>query len=129
MAMTPGPVKSSSGVEMLARATPRSAGAISTLVVSGGQGVQQAASCAPTLAFVRKAAKRGVQIASVCSGAYILAEAGVLDGRRATTHWQRTRHFVTVYPQMKLEADQIFVRDGNIWSSAGISAASIWHLQ
>jgi transcriptional regulator GlxA family with amidase domain len=66
--------------------------------------------------------KRGIRVASVCSGAYILAEAGVLDGRRATTHWLRTRHFVSAYPKVKLEADRIFVRDGNIWSSAGISA-------
>jgi transcriptional regulator GlxA family with amidase domain len=71
---------------------------------------------------VRKLAKRGVRIASVCSGAYILAEAGLLDGRRATTHWQRTRHFLSAYPKVKLEADRIFVRDGNIWSSAGITA-------
>ena len=67
-------------------------------------------------------AKRGVRIASVCSGAYMLAEAGLLDGRRATTHWQRTRHFLARYPRVKLEADRIFVRDGKIWSSAGISA-------
>ena len=67
-------------------------------------------------------AKRGVRVASVCSGAYILAEAGLLDGRRATTHWQRTRHFLTTYPKVKLEPDRIFVRDGNIWSSAGITA-------
>ena len=121
MAITPGPVKSSSGVEMLARAT-RSAGAISTLVVSGGQGVEEAARCARTLAFVRAVARRGVRVASVCSGAIILAEAGLLDGKRATTHWQRTRHFLSVYPQVKLEPDQIFVRDGDIWTSAGITA-------
>src|SRR3981189_1292091 len=66
--------------------------------------------------------KRGVRVASVCSGAYILAEAGVLDGHRATTHWQRTRHFLSAYPKVNLEPDRIFVRDGNIWSSAGISA-------
>ena len=67
-------------------------------------------------------AKRGVRVASVCSGAYILAEAGLLDGKRATTHWQRTQHFVATYPKIKLEPDQIFVRDGNIWTSAGITA-------
>ena len=78
--------------------------------------------CEKTLAFVRAMAKRGIRVASVCSGAYILAEAGLLDGRRATTHWQRTRHFVKAYPKIKLEPDRIFVRDGNIWSSAGISA-------
>ena len=121
LAVTPGPVRSSSGVEMLARGLKPS-GAISTLIVAGGEGVRAAARCEKTLAFVRAIAKRGVRVASVCSGAYILAEAGVLDGRRATTHWQRTRHFLISYPKVKLEPDRIFVRDGHIWSSAGISA-------
>ena len=84
--------------------------------------MRAAATCEKTLAFVRAMAKRGVRVASVCSGAYVLAEAGLLDGRRATTHWQRTRHFVSAYPKVKLEPDRIFVRDGNIWTSAGISA-------
>jgi transcriptional regulator GlxA family with amidase domain len=121
LAVMPGPVRSSSGIELLARGL-RSSGAISALIVAGGEGVRAAATCEKTLAFVRGIAKRGVRIASVCSGAYILAEAGVLDGRRATTHWQRTRHFVAAYPRIKLEPDRIFVRDGDIWSSAGISA-------
>ncbi|MGX9424692.1 MULTISPECIES: GlxA family transcriptional regulator [Bradyrhizobium] len=121
IAVTPGPVRSSSGAEMLARGLRPSA-AISTLIVAGGEGVRMAARCAKTLAFVRMLAKRGVRIASVCSGAYILAEAGLLDGRRATTHWQRTKHFVSAYPKVKLEPDRIFTRDDNIWTSAGISA-------
>jgi transcriptional regulator GlxA family with amidase domain len=90
--------------------------------VAGGEGSRGPAICPKTLAFVRAIARRGVRVASVCSGAYILAEAGLLDGRRATTHWQRTRHFLKAYPKVKLEPDQIFVRDGNIWSSAGITA-------
>jgi transcriptional regulator GlxA family with amidase domain len=121
LAVTPGPVRSSSGVELLARGL-RPSGAISTLIVAGGAGVRAAATCEKTLAFVRGIVKRGVRVASVCSGAYILAEAGVLDGRRATTHWQRTGHFVASYPRIKLEPDRIFVRDGHVWSSAGISA-------
>jgi transcriptional regulator GlxA family with amidase domain len=121
LATTPGPVRSSSGVEMLARGLKPSR-AITTLIVAGGEGVRTAAKCAKTLAFVRAMAKRSVRVASVCSGAYILAEAGLLDGRRATTHWQRTRHFLSAYPKVKLEPDRIFARDGNIWSSAGISA-------
>jgi transcriptional regulator GlxA family with amidase domain len=121
LAARPGPVRSSSGVELLARGL-RPSGAISTLIVAGGEGVRAAAACKQILAFVRAMAKRGVRVASVCSGAYILAEAGLLDGRRATTHWQRTRHFLSVYPRVKLEPDRIFVREGNIWSSAGISA-------
>jgi transcriptional regulator GlxA family with amidase domain len=121
VAATPGAVRSTSGVEMLARGL-RPAGVITTLIVAGGEGVEAAARCARTLAFVRGLASRGVRIASVCSGAYVLAEAGLLDGRRATTHWQRTRHFLKTYPQVKLEPDQIFTRDGNIWTSAGITA-------
>src|SRR6266511_3336767 len=121
LAVTPGPVRSSSGVEMLARGLKPS-GAITTLIVAGGEGVRQAATCEKTLGFVRAIAKRGARIAGVCSGAYILAEAGLLDGRRATTHWQRTRHFLKAYPDIKLEADRIYVRDGNIWTSAGITA-------
>src|ERR1700737_2888247 len=92
------------------------------LLDAAGPVLQAAATCEKTLALVRAVAKRGVRVASVCSGAYILAEAGVLDGRRATTHWQRTRHFLISYPKVKLEPDRIFVRDGHIWSSAGISA-------
>src|SRR4051794_2040642 len=121
LAVTPGPVRSSSGVEMLARGL-RPSGAITTLIIAGGEGVRAAATCVKTLAFVRMMAKRGIRIASVCSGAYVLAEAGLLDGRRAPTHWQRTRHFLKAYPQIKLEPDRIFVRDGNVWSSAGITA-------
>jgi transcriptional regulator GlxA family with amidase domain len=121
IAITPGSVRSSSGIELLARGTRPSA-AITTLIVVGGAGVNAAAHCASTLSFVRGLAKRGVRVASVCSGAFVLAEAGLLDGRRATTHWQRTRQFLSQYPKVKLEPDHIFVRDGNIWSSAGISA-------
>ena len=121
LAEVPGGVRSSSGVEMLARGL-RSADQLSTLIVAGGEGVIAASRSAKLLAFVRAAERRGVRIASVCSGAYILAEAGLLDGRRATTHWRRTPHFLSTYPKVKLESDRIFVRDGEIWSSAGISA-------
>ncbi|MBR0871052.1 GlxA family transcriptional regulator [Bradyrhizobium tropiciagri] len=121
IAMKAGPVRSSSGVEMLARGFKPSA-AITTLIIAGGNGVGGPATCPVTLSFVRRMADRGIRVASVCSGAYVLAEAGLLDGRRATTHWQRTPHFVKTYPKIKLEPDQIFVRDGNIWSSAGITA-------
>src|SRR4029078_12313532 len=107
-----------SGLEMLARDLQPSS-AITTLIVEGGEGVEAAATCENTLAFVRAMAKRGIRIASVCSGAHLLAEGGLLDGRPATTHWQRTRQLVATYPNVKLEADQIYTRDGNIWTAAG----------
>ncbi len=121
LAAKPGRVRSSSGVEMMARDF-KSANAITTLVVAGGTGVADAARCEVTRAFVQRLAKRGMRVASVCSGAYVLAEAGLLDGRRATTHWGRTREFVARYPRIKFEPDRIFTRDGNVWTSAGISA-------
>ena len=121
LALNVGPVRSSSGVEMMARDF-KSANAITTLVIAGGAGVTNAARCEATRAFVQRLAKRGVRVASVCSGAYVLAEAGLLDGRRATTHWGRTRDFIARYPKVKFEPDQIFTRDGNVWTSAGITA-------
>jgi transcriptional regulator GlxA family with amidase domain len=117
----PGAVRSSSGIEMLARKFGPP-GAITTLIIAGGDGVEAAARNKCTIRFVQAVAKRGVRVASVCSGTFILAEAGLLNGKRATTHWQRTRQFLATYPDVKLEPDRIYVRDGNIWSSAGITA-------
>jgi transcriptional regulator GlxA family with amidase domain len=116
-----GPVRSSSGAEMMARKFGPP-GALTTLIVAGGDGVDAAARNKCALAFVRNVARRGTRVAGVCSGAFMLAQAGLLDGRRATTHWGRTRQFLEAYPQVKLDPDQIFVRDGHIWSSAGITA-------
>jgi len=121
LAAVPGPVRSTSGVEVMARGLKPSS-AITTLIVAGGEGVRTAAACPKTLAFVQSVAKRGARVASVCSGAFILAEAGLLDGRRATTHWQRTKQIIAAYPKVKLEPDRIYTRDGNIWTSAGITA-------
>ncbi|MCP3469653.1 GlxA family transcriptional regulator [Bradyrhizobium sp. CCGUVB1N3] len=121
LALNAGPVRSSSGVEIMARDF-KSAHAVTTLIIAGGEGVAGAARCTATLAFVQRLARRGVRVASVCSGAYVLAEAGLLDGKRATTHWGRTPDFVARYPKVKLEPDQIFTRDGDVWTSAGITA-------
>lgn len=121
MAVKPGLVRSSSGAEMQAR-TVRSSGDITTLIVAGGLGVEAALRCEATVSFVQRLASRGVRIASVCTGAYLLAEAGLLHGRRATTHWSYTAHFLERYPKVKLEPDQIFTRDGNVWTSAGVTA-------
>ena len=121
IAAKPGPVRSTSGTEMVARKFGP-ASAITTLIIAGGEGVEAASQNVCTVNFVKAVAARGTRVASVCSGTYMLAEAGLLDGKRATTHWNRTRHFLLAYPKVKLEPDQIFVREGNIWSSAGITA-------
>src|ERR1700722_3006100 len=116
-----GPVRSSSGVAMTAEvfdAAPR----LDTLVISGGEGSRAPALDEHVLGFVRQAAASARRTTSVCSGAYILAAAGLLDGRRATTHWNRSRDFARRFPKVRLEPDRIYVRDGPIWTSAGITA-------
>lgn len=79
-------------------------------------------STANTIAFVRKAAKASRRTASFCNGAYVLAEAGLLDGRRATTHWLQASRFRARFPKVRMEEDRIFVEDGPIWTSAGMTA-------
>jgi len=120
MAPTAGPVASSSGVQMMAEALI--GGALDTLIVAGGWGARDASVSAKTLAYVRAAARRARRTASVCSGAFVLAAAGLLDGRRATTHWARAAEFARAYPRVRVEPDRIFIRDGTVWTSAGITA-------
>ena len=74
------------------------------------------------LAFLRRAGPSTRRMCSVCTGAFVLAEAGLLDGRHATTHWCHAREFERRYPQIELEEDRIFVIDGPIWTSAGMTA-------
>jgi len=120
MAGAAGPVVSSCGVPLVAE--PLIDGALDTLIVAGGWGTRNTSACAQTLDYVRAAAARARRTASVCSGAFILAAAGLLDGRRATTHWARAAEFARAYPQVRVEPDRIFVRDGTTWTSAGITA-------
>lgn len=93
-----------------------------TVLVSGGDATRAVREFAGIVDWLKRTAPRARRITSVCSGAYFLAEAGLLDGRRATTHWSRTDHFARRYPQIRLDADRIFIRDGNVWTSGGITA-------
>ena len=120
MARAAGPVVSSCGVPLVAESLID--GTLDTLIVAGGWGTRNTSACAQTLAYVRAAAARARRTASVCSGAFILAAAGLLDGRRATTHWARAAEFARAYPQVRVEPDRIFIRDGTTWTSAGITA-------
>jgi transcriptional regulator GlxA family with amidase domain len=89
-----------------------------TLIV--GRGTQP-----PTpglIEFVRQASARCRRVAATCLGAFILAEAGLLDGRRATTHWNRARDLQAGFPKVKVDADRIFIIDGAVWTSAGMTA-------
>jgi transcriptional regulator GlxA family with amidase domain len=121
VAKEPGAVRSSSGVAWLADPLPAS-GEVATLVVAGGIGVDRALADSRLLAFVKRIAARQARVASVCSGSLLLAAAGLLDGRSATTHWGRSKQFERDYPNVRLEPDRIFVKDGFMWTSAGVSA-------
>lgn len=118
MAPGGGQVASSSGVRFAAE--PLADGPFDTLMVSGGDGTRSLAALGEIVAWLRRTPAR--RVTSVCSGAYLLAEAGLLDGRRATTHWVRTDDFARRYPKVKLDADRIYIRDGDVWTSAGITA-------
>jgi len=120
LAVDPGPVVSSCGAAMLAG--PLGDQAFDTLLVAGGDGTRVAILDPRAVDWVRTASARARRTASICSGAYVLAQAGLLDGRRATTHWSRTADFARRYPAVTLDADRIFIRDGDVWTSAGITA-------
>lgn len=114
-----GPVESSSGVSVHSEAA--AVAATDTLFVIGGE---RSVFDIPReqVAFVRDAAPQSRRVASVCVGAFILAAAGLLDGRRATTHWMYAKDLQARYPAVRVDGDRIFTRDGGIWTSAGIAA-------
>ncbi|OZB58490.1 MAG: AraC family transcriptional regulator [Lysobacterales bacterium 14-68-21] len=113
-----GVVRSSSGVCLAA--APMASAAYDTVIVAGGNLAQVEEHQGEVVAWLGADAWR--RAAGVCSGAFFLAEAGLLDARRATTHWDAAERFRLRYPKVRLDADRMFVRDGNVWTSAGISA-------
>nr|WP_315261658.1 helix-turn-helix domain-containing protein [uncultured Duganella sp.] len=121
-----GPVASSAGVTVYsARLPPPPALAGATLIVSGGRGLESGAS--PVLApavveWVRQAAAHAGRCCSVCTGAFVLARAGLLDGRRAVTHWQDAAALQAQHPAVTVQEDAIYIRDGALYTSAGIAA-------
>lgn len=115
-----GPVASSSGLEVLTQAVDDQP--LDTLIVAGGAGTREAARTAGLLDFLRAAPPRCRRVASVCTGAFIMAAAGLLDGRRATTHWHYAASLQRHNPRIRVDADRIFIKDGPIWTSAGVSS-------
>jgi transcriptional regulator GlxA family with amidase domain len=97
-------------------------GPIDTFVVAGGTGVQSARRDPALIAAIAATAARSRRVASVCTGAFLLAEAGLLDGRRAATHWSAVDILAERHPNVEVDRDSIFVRDGDVWTSAGVTA-------
>ena len=114
-----GLVRSSTG--MVIESEPFGQKVFDTVIVGGGTSILESVPVG-LLAFINKAQKKSRRIASICTGTFILAEAGLLDGRRATTHWFHARDLQARYPKVKMEEDRIFSIDGNVWSSAGMTA-------
>lgn len=121
VSLTGGAVRSSSGITVetfkFVPGVP-----VDLVIVPGGDGTMEACANAPLLALVRDISTRGRRCASVCSGAFILAAAGLLNGKRATTHWGGAALLQQDYPQVAVDADCIYIEDGSIWTSAGITA-------
>jgi transcriptional regulator GlxA family with amidase domain len=113
-----GPTPSSLGIGVETRAF--GAARFDTLLVSGV--LQVVPSSAGLIRFVRSASRRCRRVVSICTGAFILADAGLLDGRRATTHWFYARELQDRFPRAKVDMDRIFVADGPVWTSAGMTA-------
>jgi len=117
------PAVSTSGITIAADgAIADCTGPIDTLVVVGGDGTVEAVRDDALITWIAAAAGRARRITSVCSGAFLLARAGLLEGRRATTHWSSCGLLARLNPTTTVERDPIFVRDGNVWTSAGITA-------
>lgn len=119
-----GLVESSSGITVLTAsfASVLKKGIVDTVVAVGGEGVIDAAASSEVQTFILGISKTTRRVASVCSGAYILAATGLLEGLNVTTHWRRSADFRQRFPGVILDEDRIYVNDGNIWTSAGISA-------
>jgi transcriptional regulator GlxA family with amidase domain len=119
-----GPVRSSAGLPLLTRSIAAAIGpaGIDTLIIPGGPGVHDALKDPPTVAWIRRQAASVRRIASVCTGAFLLAEAGVLAGRRATTHWKSCTRLQQHYPDIRVDPDSIYVREDRVWTSAGVTA-------
>ena len=117
------PVRTSSGLTLVPDGPlPRRTESIDTLIVPGGSGRDQAIADQALLRWLTGAPSRCRRVAAVCTGAFLLAAAGLLEGRRATTHWAYARELAREHPEVEVDADPIFVRDGDIWTSAGVTA-------
>ena len=116
-----GMVASSSGVRWPAEAL-KSQSNVDTLIVSGGAGTYGAMQDAAFIAAIKRLSTRVRRTSSVCSGAFLLAQAGLLNGKRATTHWRRAPLLQKAFPKVRVDADCIHIKDGSVWTSAGVTA-------
>lgn len=113
-------VQASAGFALVADPLPSPSSSIDTLVVAGGEGANSVG--AELIDWIRQRAQQARRVVSICTGAFLLASAGLLNGKRAATHWLYCDDFAERFPAVEVDADSIFVRDGSIWTSAGVTA-------
>ncbi|MGE6784458.1 GlxA family transcriptional regulator [Ensifer adhaerens] len=117
------PVKEASGPALIPnRLIDDEPGAFDTLLVAGDSLIQEHPLPEAILLWVKRMTAHTGRFGSVCSGAFVLGEAGLLDGKRATTHWSHAAEFAKRFPDVKLEPNRIFTKDGNAWTAAGVTA-------
>lgn len=117
-----GVLLSTSGMEFLTTPIADVVGPIDTLVVAGGRDIREASEDERLVHHIGRLAAHARRVTSVCSGAFLLAAAGLLDGRRATTHWADCELLARDYPLVAVESDAIYVHDNDVWTSAGVTA-------
>jgi transcriptional regulator GlxA family with amidase domain len=115
-------VTASAGVALAAKPLSQLGEPLDTLLVAGGEGAEAAAEDPELVDWVRSRAAQARRVASVCTGAFLLAAAGVLDGRRAATHWKYCAELARRFPKVRVEPDPIFIADEGVWTSAGVTA-------
>ena len=115
-------VTATAGVALAAAPLTQPGEPLDTLLVAGGEGAEAAAENPMLVDWVRQRATEARRVASVCTGAFLLAAAGLLDGRRAVTHWKDCARLAQRFPAVRVEPDPIFVCDGRVWTSAGVTA-------
>ena len=116
------PVMTSAGLALVAEPLPGAETPCDTLVIAGGWGVYGAAEDPGLVAWVRDKARQSRRVTSVCTGAFLLAASGLLDGCRVATHWTRCEELARKYPRLQVEANPIFIQQGSVWTSAGVTA-------
>jgi transcriptional regulator GlxA family with amidase domain len=122
VAEVPGPVRGTSGLALLADGPLPEDGPIDTLIVPGGYGIRTLTPDSEYVRWLRRAADRAARVVSVCTGAFALAAAGLLDGLAATTHWRHAAALAAQYPAVDVRPDPIYLRQGRIWTAAGVTA-------
>lgn len=115
-----GTIPSSSGISLDSEAI--SSVACDTLFIVGGDDVETSCACQKTSAALRESGLKARRIASICTGAFLLASTGLMDNKRVTTHWRWSQILKSKHPSLKVDSDRIFIRDGSVWSCAGITA-------